>query len=267
MKIILGLIVMLGIAWFRLDESKDLEVTRHHIDQETGAIHRLRIAQISDLHVVGHTMAEEKVLQELKREDPDLVVLTGDILAHRDKVAALSDFLGQLSERSEKYAILGNWEYWSGYDLKKLKQFYAERKITLLVNEAVMAGEKFGKPLLLVGLDDALNGHPDWEIAIKHHREWKGSTLILAHNPITVRQLPKDAHDLTDSVMLSGHTHGGQIVLFGLGVKSLGRDQPCWAGWCRSNGLAMYVSRGIGASVIPLRIGARPELALFDWAW
>lgn len=265
---IFSMILFLLVIDQTLDESHDLEVTRHRIGQEKGVGPGLRIAQISDLHVVGGADVEEQVIREVKREDPDLIVLTGDILPFRDRQGVLKNFLKRLGDRARIVAIPGNWEYFSEDNIKGLRDFYASCHVTLLINESLLFGDQPGRQILLVGLDDVLLGRPDWVKAVAWHRDWRGPVLILAHNPATVDLLSEKDPLVSDSVVLSGHTHGGQIVLFGKTVKATGlQNKNCLSGWCRDRGMAMYVSRGVGTSVIPLRIGAKPELALFEWIW
>lgn len=268
MRMIVRVFAMFGALLFLLwvvDVSRDLEVVRQRLGPE-GEGPGMRIAQISDLHMVGGAEVEEKVLVEVAREDPDLLLLTGDILTRRDRKPALQTFLQRLGGRSKKFAIPGNWEYFAGMDVRELRAFYARQQVTLLVNEAVVV-EGAPHPLLLVGLDDAIMGRPDWRKAMAWQSDWRGAVLILAHNPVTVEHLPPSDPRLAGSVMLSGHTHGGQIVLFGRALTPTGmRDRSCMSGWCQTGrGVALYVSRGVGTSVLPLRIGSRPELTLFHW--
>ncbi|MBF0125704.1 MAG: metallophosphoesterase [Magnetococcales bacterium] len=243
---------------FSVNEISDLEVTHHTIGQPGGGGVGLRVAQISDLHLLGQAEVENKALQELRRADPDLVVLTGDILTHRDRSRELETFLRQLPSRAEKIAIPGNWEYWAGLDLKTLRQLYARHRVTLLINEALLVDRR----LLVVGLDDFIQGEPDLRKAMTWHMDWRGPVLILAHNPMTRQLFPPHDAGKSQRVILSGHTHGGQIALGGFSFKPVGgADASCMSGWCQE----MYVSRGIGTSIIPLRLGARPELSFFEW--
>ncbi|MBF0213711.1 MAG: metallophosphoesterase family protein [Magnetococcales bacterium] len=260
---LLGIVLMVLTA-LMLDESRQLEVTRHRLGREgEESTPGVSIAQVSDLHITGNAEVEESVLRVLAREKPELILFTGDMVASRKKMAALGQFLDRLDGQARKVAIPGNWEYWAGIDTTELRRFYAEHGVTLLVNEAVTFTRK-GETLLLVGLDDSRHGQPDWKKALDGHRDWSGPLLVLAHNPLTLPMIPAAERSRKNRVMLAGHTHGGQIVLFGNGWR---RSQPCLSGWCRDGGMPMYVSRGLGTSVIPLRIGAPPELALFTWHW
>ncbi|MBF0294277.1 MAG: metallophosphoesterase [Magnetococcales bacterium] len=266
MKRILAILALLTVSflWLRhLDESRDLQVTRHTVGQKRPGGVGLRIAQISDLHMVGGDPVEEETLRVVRAEDPDLVVLTGDILTHKDREVVMEDFLQRLPARAQKLAIPGNWEYWAGLDMRKLRRFYARHGVTLLVNDAVLAA---GGRLVVVGVDDFIRGEPDWERAMAWFPDWSGPVLTLLHNPVGVDQLPVLEPGMPDRLALAGHTHGGQIVLFGHMPKPTGPvDVTCRFGWCQNKHVPMYVSRGIGTSVLPLRIGARPELPIFEW--
>ncbi|MBF0341444.1 MAG: metallophosphoesterase [Magnetococcales bacterium] len=258
----LGCFLVVLVALF-FDESRELEVTRHRFGPEKGST-RWRIAQVSDLHLLGKAEVEAKTVQVLNQEPLDLLVLTGDIVTHRERMADLGLFLQRLPGGTQKIAILGNWEYWAGINPRDLRAYYARHGVTLLVNESMVVGGEAGRELLVVGLDDARGGRPDWERAVADHPEWEGPMLILAHNPLTLHVIPAKVHQKAQRLMLAGHTHGGQIVVFGLHAR---REYPCLSGWCNGLVMPLYVSRGIGTSVIPLRLNARPELPLFEWRW
>jgi predicted MPP superfamily phosphohydrolase len=247
-----------------LNETDHLEVTHHPIAGTPGTTPRLRIAQISDLHLLGGAVVEEAVLREVNATPPDLLVLTGDMVDRRERLSALDAFLGQLEKRSDKWAILGNHEYWSGLNLQELRRIYAKHRVTLLVNEAVLLQREQGQ-LLLVGLDDARAGRPDWNKAIRGHTAWRGAILVLAHNPNSVGNYGIPSHPPGNGLILSGHTHGGQIVLFGMVIDIDARNTQGLAGWQQVGGWRLYISRGVGTSIIPVRLGARPELAIFEW--
>ncbi len=262
-------LIALGLSTLALlDESQELQVTRHHLGIQNRS--GLKIAQISDLHVVGWDEIEDRVIAEINREDPDVVVMTGDILPAANKVRKLEAFLDQLSDRAEKIAILGNWEYVSGMNMESLRKIYQKHQVTLLINEAMVVGKKVNKPLLVIGLDEITLGQMSWTKAVANHLlDWRGAVLVLAHNPKSLDYLPAiPTLPMQKRLVLSGHTHGGQIVLFGLAFKPTGMEnKTCTKGWCPNAQWNMYISRGIGTSIIPLRIGARPELSFFEWAW
>ncbi|MBF0296518.1 MAG: metallophosphoesterase [Magnetococcales bacterium] len=251
----------LGGIWL-LNEIDDLEVTRLAVISGAGPGPGVRIAQLSDLHMTGTRPVETRTLQALSREDPDLLAITGDILPYQQPLTILEKYLRQLPKRARKFAVPGNWDYLEGRTAADMRAFYAALDITLLVNEATLVEQRF----LVVGLDDLLFGKPDWDKAIANHRDWHGPVLILAHNPQTVTLLPSANPLWKQTLMLAGHTHGGQVVIFGHSLKPHGFDNSvCYSGWCPDELVRMYVSRGVGSSILPLRIGARPELPIIEW--
>jgi predicted MPP superfamily phosphohydrolase len=135
------------------------------------------------------------------------------------------------------------------------------RGILPLVNQAVHV-QAAGADLWVAGVDDLTEGRPDLAAALAGVP--KGSLLLLlAHNP----DIWLDPHAGRAGLVLSGHTHGGQVRLPGIGAAHtqgthLSRRRP--AGWFRRGGTSMFVSRGLGES-IPLRFGVRPQIAVIHW--
>jgi predicted MPP superfamily phosphohydrolase len=173
----------------------------------------------------------------------------------------LEAFLNELGN-IPKVAIVGNWEYWSDIDFKKLADVYARHQGRLLVNDCQFA--KVGKlHLALVGLDDALAGVPDILHALKQCPQ-ADARILIEHTPeFFGKPLDSVAGNAPYLLSLSGHTHGGQIALFGFSLQIPPGSGAYNRGWYDTKLGRMYVSRGIGTSVIPIRIGAAPELPLF----
>ncbi|MBF0285491.1 MAG: metallophosphoesterase [Magnetococcales bacterium] len=257
---------------FLLDESADLEVTRHRVGEGNGP--GVRIVQVSDLHPKPGAKVTERTLEALRQEPHELLIFTGDMVDDRRKLPLLEDFLARLPPNdAPRYAILGNWEPWGGMKPEEMRQLYQRHGVTLLVNESTVVKGPWGE-FLLVGLDDLLGGVPDWGKATARHGDWRGPTLLLAHNPDTRDVLRSQGVFSPEGTgrpppdrlwMLSGHTHGGQIAPFGLHLDPVTRNKPYVAGWYRENGPPLFISRGVGSTVLPIRIGARPEVAVFQW--
>ena len=219
-----------------------------------------KIAQLSDLHLSSIGAVEEATLRHLKVLQPDLIVLTGDVIDDRHALQALDDFLKSLPD-AIKVAILGNWEHWSGADLHQLSALYKRHQVRLLVNECMPLVVN-GVHLSLAGLDDYTAGQPDLIKTLQQCTP--GATIIMAqHSPGMFDEEPSPELGQI-AFSLAGHTHGGQLAvgknaLFtpkGSGRYVAGRYQTAWGD--------LYVSRGIGTSMIPLRMGARPEIVLLE---
>ena len=226
----------------------------------------LRIAHISDQHVGRATphRIQLRAVELVNAQSPDLVVLTGDYVAH--SVAHL-DKLEELIAGFDAptIGVLGNHDHWSGADevRRSLRRAGAE-----VLDNANTVIEIMGQQLQIVGLDDAYTGHADVTAALRGLRP-NIPTIGLSH-------IAEEAERLWEagvSLVLSGHTHSGQITLGGLHRLTLGalgghRYLHGLYG-CRLGTLArgaVYVSAGIGAAVVGVRLGerARREVATFD---
>ena len=219
-----------------------------------------KIAQLSDLHLSDMGATEEVTLKHLKALQPDLILLTGDAIGDRHALPELDDFLKRLPD-AIKVAILGNWEHWSGTDLQQLSALYKRHQVRLLINECMPLVVK-GVHLSLAGLDDYTAGQSDLVQTLQQCK--KGTPIIMAqHSPGMFDEAPSPELGQI-AFSLAGHTHGGQVAvgkhaLFtprGSGRYVAGSYQTAWGD--------LYVSRGIGTSVIPLRIGARPEVVVLE---
>ena len=150
--------------------------------------------------------------------------------------------------------MLGNHDHWR--NAAQTRAALAAAGIRPLANEAVTAG-----PLAVGGLDDAFTGHHDLPATLARLRALPGAKILLSHSPDPFAQLPGEV-----SLMLAGHTHCGQIVLPLVGqletASDYGRRYAC--GLVRERGKTLVVGAGLGTSVLPLRIGARPDLWLLE---
>lgn len=239
-----------------------LATTTHPFGEAAGSGPPIRLAQVTDLHMARMGSLQEKLLESLHDARPDIVVLTGDLIERAACREGLEDFLGELPD-TPTFAVLGNWEYWSGLPVEGYHRLFDDHSVELLVNRSV-AFTTGGRTIRITGLDDLVAGRPDPEAALAdaepcpHH-------LLLAHCPASREACPLPAAH-RPTLILSGHTHGGQIAPFGLAVVRPWGSGPYVAGWYREGGPPLYVCRGIGTSLMPVRIGATPELAIFDWS-
>lgn len=252
-------------------EPRRLEVTRHRLGGEGSAVQvMLRLVQLTDLHLRRLGETELAVVETISALCPDLVVLTGDAIDSASGLETLEKFLHLFAPQTPKYAILGNWEYAGGVDLARLRTVYEAANCRLLVNESSLHLHG-GASLLVTGMDDLIEGHPDPGAALGRAPA-AVNHLLLAHCPAH-RDEPEFKRHLrarpgpSDSIryMLAGHTHGGQIALGGVAPLLPEGSGGYVSGWYRGEGAALYVSRGVGWSGIPIRLGAAPEIAVFDW--
>ena len=258
--LVVTLLCALAVVYAWLIEPHRLEVTEHEIGARLPGDRPIRIVQLSYLHMRSVGDRERAVAAEVVRLKPDLVVLSGDVIDRADTIGVLDTFLGLLGP-ARKVAVLGNWEYWSGVDLDALRSLYEQRHgVRLLINDA--AQYRFGdRTLQVIGLDDFTAGKPD--ASLLKSTASGVSTIVVQHSPGWFETTAVRSVDRRFALCLAGHTHGGQVALFGFALWTPRGSGSFTAGRYDSPMCTVYVSRGIGTSILPIRFGARPEIAVF----
>ncbi len=221
---------------------------------------QVRLLQISDLHLSGYNSYFAKVTKQVADLQPDLIVLTGDYLEEERNIRGVLSFLKELKATHGIYAVQGNWEYWSRLEGENLRRHFAGVGVKLLINERADL-EINGRALSIFGLDyPSSNDHlHQLQKAVDPQR----FNLLLSH-------VPAFAHEQLNehiNLILSGHTHGGQVRLPFLPPFYLPRYSGRFvAGFYQvsQHRIPLYVSRGVGTSVLPLRFFCRPEIGLFE---
>lgn len=217
----------------------------------------LRVAQLSDLHVGPLTPVERirSAIVEANRFRPDLVVLTGDYLTRdRGGVSLMREQLGGLT--APTWATLGNHDRWvdprggAAASLEHLGYGVLENQNTTLLLR--------GAPFTVVGIDDLWTRSADPPLAMKGARA--GSRLYLAHVPRTADHLAIWGKPM---LLLSGHTHGGQVnvPLLMPALRWMARE-PYIDGLYQVERVQLYVNRGVGNVGMALRFNAPPEVSL-----
>ena len=227
----------------------------------------LRVAHLTDLHVgrVTPMPVQYAAVDAANAERPDLVVITGDFVCHSQRwLMELESVIKRFT--APVFCVLGNHDYWSGAEEVRATLLRAGAEVLRNDNTVV---EVSGQRLQLVGLDDAYTGHASRERALRGMRH-DLPTLGLSH-------IAEEADALWEHgvpLVLSGHTHAGQVTVAKLHELAIGKI----AGHRYVHGLygartrredakgAVYVGAGIGAAVMPIRIGDRGkrEVAIFE---
>jgi predicted MPP superfamily phosphohydrolase len=222
---------------------------------------RIRIVQLSDLHLQAVGKRETAIAEALQQLKPDLIILTGDVIDRPDALPILDQFLKTLGA-APKVAVLGNWEYWADIDLKALRALYEDGHGTkLLINQDVSYRIR-SRSIRVVGLDDFTAGIPDLRGMAPTSKT--DTNLLVMHSPGWFEQPAVAKPSSKFDLCLAGHTHGGQITLFGLPIWTPRGSGKFQSGMYETKNCPLYVSRGIGTSVLGARFGARPEVAVFD---
>ena len=223
------------------------------------ALDGFRIVQLSDIHHSAFTSREQikRAVATANNLKPDIVALTGDYVSKERKYAApCAELLGALRARYGVYAVLGNHDHWT--DAALITDLFRAEGITMLVNQG-MRFENKGGAFWLAGVDDTMVGLEDLPLALAgaSDDEFK---LLLAHNPIILRRAARAGVDL----VLSGHTHGGQVSLRS---ERNGAGRPrrrLLKGLARRGDTQIYITRGLGTVVLPVRFGCPPEVSLLE---
>ena len=250
-----------AVAWVLRGEP-EFEVTHHDL-RGAPQVPAFRVVQLSDLHLQRFGTTEKAVVARVLALQPDLVVLSGDAIDRADALPLLQSFLHALGQLTV-VAVPGNWEHWSGVDIKALGAVLADRPAGhFLLNQRQSLVSK-GRTVHVVGLDDFTAGHPDAQMLFD---AGSGDVRILVqHSPgfFDVGEVARRMEKQRFSLCLSGHTHGGQISFAGWApFRPVGSGRFV-AGFYGVPGCRLYVSKGLGTSVLPVRWGPKAEVAVFD---
>ena len=252
------------------------EVARHEIDITHISIPidalpdrfvGLRIAQLSDIHLDEYTepLFLERIVRRVDELGADLVLLTGDFVTRGSLTFAIShhaarrcaEILSTL--KSERYAVLGNHDVSVSRTL--VTSELEAHGIPVLRNTFTTL-ERGGDRLNICGTADPGTDIPDLNLALP---AFPGTvSILMAHAPDYADNVVRHPRGNLVSLMLSGHSHGGQVRLPVLGpmvLPPLGRKYV--AGLYRFDRMQLYVNRGIGTVGVPLRLNCPPEITVF----
>jgi len=232
----------------------------------TPAFSGIRIAQISDIHMGGWMNAEhlQTVVDLVLAQKPDLLLLTGDFLIghgfDEDSEQAVRDLitiLTPLAVSFPSFAILGNHDYWTNPEaVRKLLRSCNIMDMTNTVFTMTRGTEK----LHLCGVDDIWEGDARLDKVLGYIAD-DGAAILLAHEPdFADTSAATGRFDL----QVSGHSHGGQVVIPFVGppiLPYLGRKYP--SGLYQVGKMYQYTSRGVGMARLPIRFNCPPEITLF----
>ena len=265
-----ALILFILIGWI-LWANTALVVNEYEIvnDRIPQGFDGFRIAQISDLHNAEFGERNEKLIQLLSQTDPDIIVITGDLIdsRHTDIEIAL-DFARQAVKLAPVYYVSGNHEA-RVREYEDLKMGLAEDGVVILENQKARITRE-GENITLMGIDDPsfledyLFGDSESVArqAIENlQNESDGYTVLLSHRPELFNLYVDTGMDL----VFSGHAHGGQFRLpfvGGLVAPNQGFIPKYDAGQFTQENTTMIVSRGVGNIIIPIRVNNRPEIVV-----
>ena len=216
------------------------------------------VAFLTDLHHGPFTSIDyvTSVVRTTLALRPDLILLGGDYsLKDKKYIAPCFHVLSGLRAPLGVFGVLGNHDYWHGVD--ETREGFRSAGITELTNTGAWI-ERGKCRFRLAGVDDLWMGRVNVEAAVGDVKSDE-ACLLVSHNPDVTEKL----RDPRVGLILSGHTHGGQVVFPG-GAPFVPSHygQKYLHGVCRGPVATVYVSRGLGCTSIPVRVGSRPELTL-----
>jgi len=258
-----GLLGAGGIEYGRLVEPRwmDVEAVRLTLPRLAPAFHQYRVAQISDLHM-GDWMNRdllEEVVRLVNEQQADLVAITGDFVTQDAETSAqdLIKVLRTLRARDGVVAVLGNHDHWSNPDIiREVIQQSGMRDL----NNSVLTLERGAALLHMAGVDDVWEQQDRLDTVLATLPA-QGAAVLLAHEP--------DYADVSAAtgrfdLQLSGHSHGGQVILPFRGPLRLppyGRRYP--VGRYQVGAMIQYTNRGVGMLWPHVRVNCRPEITVF----
>jgi predicted MPP superfamily phosphohydrolase len=251
-----------GYGYSRLLEPRWIQVTNHTLSfrRLPPSFNGKRIVHFSDIHLDYHFgIARLKELTsrilELK---PDLLCFTGDLYhaSVRPSESACIELLSSLEAPLGKWAVLGNHDYTAG--AQDVEGVLTKGGFTVLNNRSVSL-EYGGQRIRIAGIDDALQGRPNLDLALKEEQP-NFFTLFLSHEP----DLADYALAYSVDLQLSGHSHGGQVNLPIIGpliLPEMAYKYPQGL-YLLEDRMYLYTNKGIGVSTYPVRFMCRPEITV-----
>jgi uncharacterized protein len=241
----------------------------------------LSIMQLSDFHLYKGMSKKRlgnirnSIQESLKRNTPDLILLTGDYIDKNSGIEVLNDLLSGLTSKHGIFAVLGNHDYYQynfahifsplffivekkKTDLEKLKQVFRDNGVRLLMDETeILKIEE--NSIDMIGIDsNTVKKKRMHDLKLLDNDHFK---IVLSHYPDAIRHVSNKV-----DMMFSGHTHGGQVTVFGMPLTAKSMIKKSEArGVSIHGGTVLLVSKGLGVShYFPLRFFANPDICIIS---
>jgi len=263
MIILVLFLIFLGLAWGFFVEPHFIVLERIEVESNKDLDKELKIIQLSDFHSQNFGRQEKKVIEELKEIDADFIFITGDFVDIRTKdLESCAEFWKRISEvnKARVFGVLGNHDYWHP-KTEKIIELLNKNGIEILSNESIELKSN-NSSFNLVGVGDPYEGRDNLKKAMEK-LSGQLPTILMAHSPEIFREAKKKDIDL----ILTGHTHGGQIdlPLITRIILPLKHDKDYKKGQFKDNSSTLYVNRGIGTTILPARFNSLPEITVISF--
>ncbi|MGI8468363.1 MAG: metallophosphoesterase [Pyrinomonadaceae bacterium] len=274
-------IILFGYAFFI--EPDELIVRDYNLKVKNWSpkLNNFKIVAIADIHGGSNFIDEakiRKIVELTNAQNPDIIVLLGDYVSQRNfsrsqlkmPLETVAENLKGLKAGYGVYAVLGNHD--NEYSGKLVRNALEKDGYRVLENEAVGI-EKGDEKIRLLGIADVLQNdnleqnNKAGIAALDKLDSREGKIIILTHSPDAVKYVSGNLPVSPDAVLfLAGHTHGGQVRLpfIGAPVIPSSYGQKYAAGFIREQEIDMFVTTGIGTSILPVRFGVPPEISVLN---
>lgn len=261
--IILSLIAMMLLGYAMFLEPNLLRINKFELGTLSSA--KIRVVQFSDTHIGEYYSIRDlqKLANVINMQNPDIIVFTGDLVDETTEdtdFEAISKTLGSMKAKLGKFAIYGNHDY-GAQGHKYYKKMMQNGGFKVLVNDAFQYHLTNTVSVNILGLDDSLLGKPDYE-TIDFLIKKRYYDILLLHEPDEVDKFSDEPYELA----LAGHTHGGQVrIPFKGALKKAPLGEKYEKGFYDiSEEQKLYVSSGVGSTIMPFRFLNIPEIVVFD---
>jgi len=250
---LLAAMVLLLAIDATLIEPFRIQVTHYQLHAPVSA--PLKIAHLSDIHTHGFGRRERRLVEILRAENPDVILITGDTVGLMNLYAPAQNLYRQMHAPLGVWVVRGNFENTYRISMRRERAIYDDAGVNLLVN----ANHPLRPDVWVAGVDDPTTGDAKLDAALAGIPAG-AFTILLFHSPAFFDVVAGRAQ-----LCLAGHTPGGQVRIPWMKPlwlpKGVGRFLE---GWYEQQGSNMYVSRGLGMSKLPIRFLCRPEVTFIS---
>lgn len=248
--LIVCFIILAGLLIYMYIEANENRVVKQRLEfpnlsKDFGVVN---IFFISDIH---RRVISDEIIDQVKEEKVDVVIIGGDLLEKGVRLEQVKENILKLKGLGPVLFVWGNNDY--EIDVPLLDALLLNLNVKTLVNTSILFESENGARLSIIGVDDPTTERDDLEQAMLESDE-NSFKILVSHNPIISKSV-LSKHKI--SLILSGHTHGGQIHLLGYSPYEKGKIK-------KENDVTILISNGYGTTGVPLRLGAKPETHLLS---
>ncbi|WP_047245104.1 metallophosphoesterase [Maribacter thermophilus] len=255
----LGGLFALDAFWF---EKYIIDWTVYDISKNKN--NSITLVQLSDIHLKELNTSLVSIAEKINSIRPDIILFTGDTITRKSKLSMLNALLALFDYNILKILIYGNKEHSGKIAYSEIAQVLNKHNGVVLMNKNHIY-TKGSRSINILGIDDFIGGTADFQKAVNDMDDKQLDTIVLNHCPEYSDIISELNTSLKVNItcILSGHTHGGQITFFGNELFKPAGSGKYLKGWYTTNHIKMYVSKGIGTTLLPIRFGARAEASIF----